>query len=342
MAQENYVEGCSMQVIQNGDFVFMIEDPELKIEVETPYELLKDDQRKQLDKNNEDKMTLYNALPRKEANVTTIEEAKYLATLPLDELIGNLKVYEMILNNDGVASKTTKEKVKSLALKAKITTEQTSDESDNQEESDKEEKDEANEFNLMVRNFRKFFRKADRFRRGNRFGNAGNRFRKGRGNGYGNKGNISSRQKREYYICGEEGHFIGLDLVDFGSTSRISVQSNSVETLDPPSDFRFSFRAWIWELILVVFTLQRIVLSIDDKLNYLEQSIPPTLVAPKGQQVAPEIIAAHIAWIKGSKEIAELMLMNMKPEIQRNLENLHAHEMLQELKTLFSQQAEQE
>nr|GEY07517.1 zinc finger, CCHC-type [Tanacetum cinerariifolium] len=43
-----------------------------------------------------------------------------------------------------------------------------------------------------------------------------------------------------------------------------------------------------------------------------------------------------------SKEIAGLMLMSMEPEIQRNLEPLHAHEMLKELKTLFAQQAEQE
>ncbi|GJV67806.1 hypothetical protein Tco_1483315 [Tanacetum coccineum] len=60
------------------------------------------------------------ALPLKwRANVTTIKEAKYLATLPLDELIDNLKVYEMILENDGVASKTTKEKVKAYHLKLK-------------------------------------------------------------------------------------------------------------------------------------------------------------------------------------------------------------------------------
>nr|GEV25775.1 hypothetical protein [Tanacetum cinerariifolium] len=71
----------------------------------------------------------------------------------------------------------------------------------------------------------------------------------------------------------------------------------------------------------------RIVLSIEDKLNYLEQPIPPASVAPKGQQVAPEIIAAHTVWIKRSKEIVRLMLMTIKPEIQRNLENLHAHEM---------------
>nr|GFA73690.1 zinc finger, CCHC-type [Tanacetum cinerariifolium] len=70
--------------------------------------------------------------------------------------------------------------------------------------------------------------------------------------------------------------------------------------------------------------------------------IPPVPVAHAGQQVAPEILAAHSAWVKGSKEIAGLMLMTIEPEIQRNLEPLHAHEMLKELKTLFAQQAEQE
>ncbi|GJT38672.1 hypothetical protein Tco_0938537 [Tanacetum coccineum] len=39
----------------------------------------------------------------------------------------------------------------------------------------------------------------------------------------------------------------------------------------------------------------RIVLSIKDKLNYLEQPLPPTPVAPAGQQVAPEILGAHTA-----------------------------------------------
>ncbi|GKD28589.1 hypothetical protein Tco_1239367, partial [Tanacetum coccineum] len=37
---------------------------------------------------------------------------------------------------------------------------------------------------------------------------------------------------------------------------------------------------------------------------------------------------AHTSWIKGSKEIDGLMLMTMEPEIQQNLENLHAYEML--------------
>nr|GFB95048.1 zinc finger, CCHC-type [Tanacetum cinerariifolium] len=55
-----------------------------------------------------------------------------------------------------------------------------------------------------------------------------------------------------------------------------------------------------------------------------------------------EILVAHAAWVKGSKEIAGLMLMTMEPEIQQNLEPFHAHEMLKELKTLFTQQAEHE
>ncbi|GKC35000.1 retrotransposon protein, putative, ty1-copia subclass [Tanacetum coccineum] len=44
----------------------------------------------------------------------------------------------------------------------------------------------------------------------------------------------------------------------------------------------------------------RIVLSIEDKLNYLEQPLPPAPVAPAGQHVAPKILAAHTAW-KGKK-----------------------------------------
>ncbi|GJX20330.1 hypothetical protein Tco_0223007 [Tanacetum coccineum] len=52
-------------------------------------------------------------------------------------------------------------------------------------------------------------------------------------------------------------------------------------------------------------------------------------------------LAAHATWVKGQKEIAGLMLMSMEPDIQRNLENLGAYDILQKLKT-FAQQAEQE
>ncbi|GJX10744.1 hypothetical protein Tco_0200603 [Tanacetum coccineum] len=43
-----------------------------------------------------------------------------------------------VLDDDRVASKTTKENVKYLAFKAKVTREQTSDDSDSQDESDEE------------------------------------------------------------------------------------------------------------------------------------------------------------------------------------------------------------
>ncbi|GJT40631.1 hypothetical protein Tco_0940496 [Tanacetum coccineum] len=93
---------------------------------------------------------------------------------------------------------------------------------------------------------------------------------------------------------------------------------------------------------LLPYLFRRLYYHIEDKLIYLEQPLPYSPVAPEGQQVAPEIIAAHTAWIKGSKEIVGLMLMTMEPEIQLNLENIHANDMLKELKTLFAQQAEQE
>nr|GEV15057.1 hypothetical protein [Tanacetum cinerariifolium] len=196
---------------------------------ETLYKLLEDDQKKKLGKNNEAKMTVYNALPRKEykrvftcktakevwhtliitpqgnsqvknfkidlltqeyknlksldpdysrknhvrkflcalplkwrAKVMDIKEAKDLATLPLDELIKNIIFYEMVMDNDSLGSKTTKEKVKSLALKAKVTREQTSNDSNSQGESDEYVgEEEAEAFNLLARNFRKFFRKGD-------------------------------------------------------------------------------------------------------------------------------------------------------------------------------------
>ncbi|GJZ22055.1 zinc finger, CCHC-type containing protein [Tanacetum coccineum] len=77
----------------------------------------------------------------------------------------------------------------------------------------------------------------------------------------------------------------------------------------------------------------RIVLFADDKLNYLELPIPATSVlAVVGQQVPPETLATHAAWVKGQKEIDVLMLMTMKPDLQQNLETLGAYDMLKELK----------
>ncbi|GJT39763.1 zinc finger, CCHC-type containing protein [Tanacetum coccineum] len=86
----------------------------------------------------------------------------------------------------------------------------------------------------------------------------------------------------------------------------------------------------------------RLVLSTEDKENYLEHPIPVAPVAQPGQQVPPEALAAHAAWVKGQKEVVVLMLLTMDLDIQRNLAHLGAYDMLQELKAMFSKQAEQE
>ncbi|GJS75223.1 DUF4219 domain-containing protein [Tanacetum coccineum] len=76
------------------------------------------------------------ALPTKwRPKVTAIEESKDLSTLPLDELIGNLKVYEVVLEKDSKISKSKKEKYKSLALKVrKVLSEEEASFSDSEDE----------------------------------------------------------------------------------------------------------------------------------------------------------------------------------------------------------------
>nr|GEV95653.1 retrovirus-related Pol polyprotein from transposon TNT 1-94 [Tanacetum cinerariifolium] len=106
---------------------------------------------------------------------------------------------------------------------------------------------------------------------------------------------------------------LGLIWVNFSGI----VAPNSVNTLGKHPDFRYRIQGWFRVLDSGCTDIKRIVLSIEDKLNYLEQPIPPAHVAPEGQQVASKIIVAHIAWIKRSKEIVGLMLMTIDLEIQR-------------------------
>ncbi|GJV02337.1 hypothetical protein Tco_1335906 [Tanacetum coccineum] len=207
---ETYVKSKDLDlwhVITNGDFQPIVQNLKTKLDEVIPFEKQTDDLKKRLAKNNEAKMVIYNALPRKEyeknfmcntvkeiwktllithqgnsqvkdnkidllvqqyeqfviskdesidsafarfntiitslkaldegyssknyvrkflrvlhpkwrEKVTTIEESKYLTSLSLDELIGNLKVHEMIIKKDSKIVKAKVEK-KSIALKAK-------------------------------------------------------------------------------------------------------------------------------------------------------------------------------------------------------------------------------
>ncbi|GJV06433.1 hypothetical protein Tco_1344089 [Tanacetum coccineum] len=64
----------------------------------------------------------------------------------------------------------------------------------------------------------------------------------------------------------------------------------------------------------------RIVLLVEDKLDYLEQPIPPAPVpAQAGQQVAPEALAAHAAW-----KLKTLFAQQAEQEILQTLKDFHS------------------
>ncbi|GJW46994.1 ribonuclease H-like domain-containing protein [Tanacetum coccineum] len=114
-----------------------------------PFDKQNNDLKKKLAKNNKAKMVIYNAFARFNtiitslkslddgfysknyvrkflralylkwrAKVITIEESKDLTSLSLEELIGNLKVYKVIIKKDSEIVKDKREQSRSLALKA--------------------------------------------------------------------------------------------------------------------------------------------------------------------------------------------------------------------------------
>ncbi|GJX93947.1 retrovirus-related pol polyprotein from transposon TNT 1-94 [Tanacetum coccineum] len=88
------------------------------------------------------------------AKVTAIEESKNLTTLPLDKLIGNLKVNEEVIKNDFETVKGKKEQSRSLSLKVK---KEVSDEDSSSSNSEDEE------YAMAVKEFKKFFKRRGRF-----------------------------------------------------------------------------------------------------------------------------------------------------------------------------------
>ncbi|GJR02968.1 hypothetical protein Tco_0525952 [Tanacetum coccineum] len=175
MAQKNYVEGCSMQrtpLLEANGFYFW------KIHFET-YIKSKDIDLWQVIQNDD----FYFEIEDSETKIIKETSSQRLATLPFDELIGNLQVYEMILASDGVASTHIEEKVMPIALKANVTRGQTSNDSVCQDGSDEDkDEDKEEEFNSRVRTIWMLFKKGNRFERENHFGNGGDRFDRGHGN----------------------------------------------------------------------------------------------------------------------------------------------------------------
>ncbi|GJX87656.1 zf-CCHC domain-containing protein [Tanacetum coccineum] len=267
---ETYVKSKDIDlwyIIGYGDYKPTFKDKDGK-DVITPYENLDENQKKMFSKNNEAKMVLYNALPKKEyerifmcdtaqniwdslitthqgnkqvkdnkidlfvqkyevftitddetidcafsrfntiitslkaldesfssrnhvrkflralpskwrPKVTEIEESKDLSKLSLDELVCNLKVYEVLLEKDLEIAKNKKEKYKSLALKARqVLSKEDASASDSNDE----------EYAMAVRHFKKFFRRRGKFVR----------------QPYDDK----KKEDRRCFKCGDPNHFI--------------------------------------------------------------------------------------------------------------------------------------
>ncbi|GJW27334.1 hypothetical protein Tco_0041145 [Tanacetum coccineum] len=90
--------------------------------------------------------------PKWSAKVTKIEESNNLTSLSLDELIGNLKVHEMIIKKDSEIVKAKGER-KSLALKAK---------KEHSDEESSTSRSENEEYAMAVRDFKMFFKRRGR------------------------------------------------------------------------------------------------------------------------------------------------------------------------------------
>ncbi|GJU35275.1 hypothetical protein Tco_1183629 [Tanacetum coccineum] len=92
--------------------------------------------------------------PKWREKVMAIKESKNLTTLSLDELIGNLKVYEEIIKKDSETVKIKREQSRSIALKAR---KESSDDDNSTSDSEDEE------YAMAVRDFKKFFKRRGLF-----------------------------------------------------------------------------------------------------------------------------------------------------------------------------------
>ncbi|GKB89847.1 zf-CCHC domain-containing protein, partial [Tanacetum coccineum] len=111
-------------------------------------------------------------------------------SLSLDELIRNLKVYDVIIKKDSEMVKGKKEQSRSLALKAK---KKSIDEDSSTSDSENEE------YAMAVRDFKKFFKRRGRFVR---------QPRDERKSSQRNKDDKNSKSERKFFRCGDPNHLI--------------------------------------------------------------------------------------------------------------------------------------
>nr|GEY11107.1 zf-CCHC domain-containing protein/DUF4219 domain-containing protein/UBN2 domain-containing protein [Tanacetum cinerariifolium] len=120
-----------------------------------------------------------------------IEVSKDLTSLSLDELIGNLKVYEVTIKKYSEMVKGKREENRSLALKAKK-------ESSDEDSSTSDSKDE--EYAMAVRDFKKFFKRRGRIVR---------QPQDERKSPQRNKDDKNDKIERKFFKCGDLNYLIG-------------------------------------------------------------------------------------------------------------------------------------
>ncbi|GJV35379.1 zf-CCHC domain-containing protein [Tanacetum coccineum] len=215
-------------IILNGDFPPVARNKETQVSEMVPFEQQDDDLKKKFAKNNEAKMVLYNALPKKEyERIFMCKTAKDIWQSLLITHQGNIQVkdnkidllvqqYEQftILEEESIDSgfarfntiitslkaldegfssknyKQKKERVKSIALKAK---KESSDDETSTSGSDDEE------YAMAVRNFKKFFRRKGKFVRQPREEKKSFRQRDEK----------KGKSDRKCFRCGDPNHLIG-------------------------------------------------------------------------------------------------------------------------------------
>ncbi|GJR92355.1 zf-CCHC domain-containing protein [Tanacetum coccineum] len=123
--------------------------------------------------------------------VTKIKESKNLTTLSLDELIGNLKVYEEVIKKDSETVKSKREQSRSIALKAR---KESSDDDSSTSDSEDEE------YAMAVKDFKKFFKRRGRFVR---------QPHEERKSLQRNKDDKNGKGKIKCFKCGDPNHLIG-------------------------------------------------------------------------------------------------------------------------------------
>ncbi|GJV04957.1 zf-CCHC domain-containing protein [Tanacetum coccineum] len=337
-----------------------------------PFEEQSDDLKKKLAKNNEAKMVLYNALPKKEyerifmcktakdiwqsllithqeesidsgfarfntiitslkaldegfssknyvrkflralhpkwrAKVMAIEESKDLSSLALDELIGNLKVHEVVMEKDFEIYRGKKERVKSIALKAK---KESSDDETSTSGSDDEE------YAMAVRNFKKFFRRKGKFVRQPREEKKSFRQRDEK----------KGKSDRKCFRCGDPNHLIG----DCPKPSRNKDQkahwSDNASSLDNDS-MQIEYDS-LCEISLKIINknkilktkrdlLEKEILELNEKIKKLERSKEIEIACKSCEELKSEnakLKETQVKFVKFDKSANSLreMLNNQK------------------------------